>query len=339
MPEGTRWNQPEGGYFLWLDCRAAVAATRSSRAPAREDVVFIKGADFFFHGGGEESARSRSRSPRARDRRGHHPPRAARPRSGAVPPERRPMSGAPRRDRAVAGRTGSSSPVRFAFGIESFGVNAYAPRHGGGVIEDTTSSARRGPARGALLRRQGPRASSRSTARRSMRPAGTFVFVSDPRSVRVPSRPGTDTCPRGRGGAREAVQRLPWEAWLEAAPSSRRGARAGDRDLRARARRAPGQPERPLQPRLLRGARRPRRSDASRTSARPSRRDPRTREWAQTDSDLRLDRVGPAVSRGELGPRRRSAGGRGPRDQAWAGAGGSRADLAALNVGQGVFRG
>jgi DNA-binding transcriptional MocR family regulator len=57
MPEGTGWNQPEGGYFLWLDLPSGVpAATLLARA-GEEDVVFIEGADFFFHGGGEESAR------------------------------------------------------------------------------------------------------------------------------------------------------------------------------------------------------------------------------------------------------------------------------------------
>jgi DNA-binding transcriptional MocR family regulator len=57
MPEGTRWNQPEGGYFLWLDLPSGVAAEALLTVAGEEDVVFIKGADFFFHGGGVESAR------------------------------------------------------------------------------------------------------------------------------------------------------------------------------------------------------------------------------------------------------------------------------------------
>ena len=57
MPEGTRWNQPEGGYFLWLDLPSGVAAEALLTVAGEEDVVFIKGADFFFHGGGEEAAR------------------------------------------------------------------------------------------------------------------------------------------------------------------------------------------------------------------------------------------------------------------------------------------
>jgi len=57
MPEGTGWNRPEGGYFLWLDLPSEVAAETLLARAGEEDVVFIKGADFFFHGGGEESAR------------------------------------------------------------------------------------------------------------------------------------------------------------------------------------------------------------------------------------------------------------------------------------------
>jgi 2-aminoadipate transaminase len=57
MPEGTRWNEPEGGYFLWLDLPSGVATDMLLARASEEDVVFIKGADFFFHGGGEEAAR------------------------------------------------------------------------------------------------------------------------------------------------------------------------------------------------------------------------------------------------------------------------------------------
>jgi DNA-binding transcriptional MocR family regulator len=57
MPEGTRWNEPEGGYFLWLDLPSGVLADALLARASEEDVVFIKGSDFFFHGGGEEAAR------------------------------------------------------------------------------------------------------------------------------------------------------------------------------------------------------------------------------------------------------------------------------------------
>ena len=57
MPDGTGWNQPEGGYFLWLDLPGGVAADTLLARAGEEGVVFINGADFFFHGGGEESVR------------------------------------------------------------------------------------------------------------------------------------------------------------------------------------------------------------------------------------------------------------------------------------------
>ena len=59
MPEGTAWNQPEGGYFLWLDLPSGRERPRVLARAGEEDVVFIKGADFFFHGGGEEAVRAR----------------------------------------------------------------------------------------------------------------------------------------------------------------------------------------------------------------------------------------------------------------------------------------
>jgi 2-aminoadipate transaminase len=57
MPEGTRWNHPEGGYFLWLDLPSGMAAESLLARAGEQDVVFIKGADFFFHDGGDEAAR------------------------------------------------------------------------------------------------------------------------------------------------------------------------------------------------------------------------------------------------------------------------------------------
>jgi DNA-binding transcriptional MocR family regulator len=57
MPEGTTWSEPEGGYFLWLDLPAGVRGDELLARAGDEDVTFIKGSDFFFHGGGDESAR------------------------------------------------------------------------------------------------------------------------------------------------------------------------------------------------------------------------------------------------------------------------------------------
>jgi 2-aminoadipate transaminase len=57
LGDSASWSHPEGGYFLWLDLPAGVRGDTLLTSAAEEDVTFIKGADFFFHGGGEESAR------------------------------------------------------------------------------------------------------------------------------------------------------------------------------------------------------------------------------------------------------------------------------------------
>jgi 2-aminoadipate transaminase len=57
LGESAEWSRPEGGYFLWLDLPAGVRGEELLGRAAEKDVTFIKGADFFFHGGGEEAAR------------------------------------------------------------------------------------------------------------------------------------------------------------------------------------------------------------------------------------------------------------------------------------------
>jgi 2-aminoadipate transaminase len=57
MPEGTSWNEPDGGYFLWVDLPAGVRGEELQAQAAEEGVTFVKGADFYFSGGGEEAIR------------------------------------------------------------------------------------------------------------------------------------------------------------------------------------------------------------------------------------------------------------------------------------------
>ena len=57
LGESAAWSRPEGGYFLWLDLPTGVRGDTLLARTTEEDVTFIKGADFFFHGGGEEAAR------------------------------------------------------------------------------------------------------------------------------------------------------------------------------------------------------------------------------------------------------------------------------------------
>lgn len=57
LGESATWSQPEGGYFLWLDLPAGVRGDMLLARAGEEDVTFIKGADFFLYGGGDEAAR------------------------------------------------------------------------------------------------------------------------------------------------------------------------------------------------------------------------------------------------------------------------------------------
>src|SRR6266487_605496 len=57
FPDGSRWSHPEGGYFLWLDLPGGTDAAELLERAEREDVTFVKGADFYAGPGGESSAR------------------------------------------------------------------------------------------------------------------------------------------------------------------------------------------------------------------------------------------------------------------------------------------
>jgi 2-aminoadipate transaminase len=57
MPEGTRWNEPDGGYFLWVDLPGGLSGETLLAQAKEAGVEFVKGADFYLAGGGESSAR------------------------------------------------------------------------------------------------------------------------------------------------------------------------------------------------------------------------------------------------------------------------------------------
>lgn len=57
LPDGARWNEPEGGYFLWLDLPAGVRADALLERATAEGVTFVRGSDFYVAEGGEEALR------------------------------------------------------------------------------------------------------------------------------------------------------------------------------------------------------------------------------------------------------------------------------------------
>jgi DNA-binding transcriptional MocR family regulator len=57
MPEGTSWNEPDGGYFLWVDLPSGVRGDELQAQAAEAGVTFVKGSDFYLADGGEEAVR------------------------------------------------------------------------------------------------------------------------------------------------------------------------------------------------------------------------------------------------------------------------------------------
>jgi 2-aminoadipate transaminase len=57
FPDGSRWSHPKGGYFLWLDLPEGTDSAVLLERAEREDITFVKGADFYAGPGGESSAR------------------------------------------------------------------------------------------------------------------------------------------------------------------------------------------------------------------------------------------------------------------------------------------
>jgi DNA-binding transcriptional MocR family regulator len=57
MPEGTRWTQPEGGYFLWLELSSGLDTVELSERAGAAGVAFVPGTSFFHDDRGRDSAR------------------------------------------------------------------------------------------------------------------------------------------------------------------------------------------------------------------------------------------------------------------------------------------
>ena len=163
-------------------------------------------------------------------------------------------------------------PVRIPLGIAAFGVNAYGSREAGGhVIEEHDELGAGAGRHEELYVVLAGRATFTVAGEELDAPAGTLVFVRDPATRRsaVAAEPDTTVLVVG-GTVGKAFAPSPWESWLEARPFyDAKDYDAADGHPRARPGGAPGQPERPLQPRVLRGARRSPGRGASRTSGAP----------------------------------------------------------------------
>ena len=196
---------------------------------------------------------------------------------------------------AVAGVEGLAIlPVRIRFGIESFGVNAYSAAAGGRVIEEHDElSAGAGRHEELYFVAKG-HARFTLDGEELDAPAGTFVFVSDPKVRRgaVGLEEGTTVLVVG-GVPGKAFRASPWEAWLEAAPhmesgDHERGIEIFERTLAD----YPGNPN-VLYNLACFESLAGRTDDALEHLGEAVVADPRTREWAQADSDFDAIRSDP----------------------------------------------
>ena len=115
-------------------------------------------------------------------------------------------------------------PVRTRFGIESFGINAYAAREAGGeVIEEHDELGAGAGRHEELYVVLSGRARFSVDGEELDAPAGTLVFVRDSAARRHAVAETADTIVLVVGGTPgRAFAPSPWEAWLEALPSYER---------------------------------------------------------------------------------------------------------------------
>lgn len=186
-------------------------------------------------------------------------------------------------------------PVRIRFGIESFGVNAYtALADGGRVIEEHDELGTGAGRHEELYFVSKGHAVFTLDGEQVDAPAGTFVFVSDPKVRRgaVGLAEGTTVLVVG-GVPGKAFQASPWEAWLEASPhleagEPERGIEIFERTLAD----YPGNPN-VLYNLACFESLAGRTDNALEHLGEAVVADPRTREWAQADSDFDAIRSDP----------------------------------------------
>jgi hypothetical protein len=191
------------------------------------------------------------------------------------------------------GTVGSSAefdirPIRLHFGIESFGVNAYtASEVGGRVIEEHDELGHGAGRHEELYFVARGHAVFELGGEEVDAPAGTLVFVGDPalRRGAVATEKGTTVLVAG-GVVGEAFQPSPWESWLAALPFLEAGEPERGIDVfREALERYPDNPN-VLYNLACFEALAGRREEALDHLEQAVATDPRTREWAQTDSDF-----------------------------------------------------
>ena len=179
-------------------------------------------------------------------------------------------------------------PVRVRFGIESFGVNAYtALADGGRVIEEHDELSAGAGRHEELYFVASGHATFELAGEEVDAPAGTLVFVGDPAVRRAAKAKVEGTTVLVVGGVvGRPFEPSPWEAWLAAMPLLDAGRPEEGIDVFKEAlERYPGNPN-VLYNLACFEALAGRADDALEHLAEAVEADPRTREWAQTDSDF-----------------------------------------------------
>ncbi len=190
-------------------------------------------------------------------------------------------------------------PVRLHFGIESFGINAYsADKAGEHVIEEHDELGSGAGRHEELYLVMSGRATFELAGEQVDAPAGTLVFVRDPavRRAAIAEVGGTRVLVVGAVSGR-AFEPSPWEACFAAKPLLDSGRpEAGIDVFKEALERHPGNPN-VLYNLACFEALTGRADDALTHLQEAVEKDPRTREWAQTDEDFASVRDDPRFPR------------------------------------------
>lgn len=182
----------------------------------------------------------------------------------------------------------SITPIRLHFGIGSFGVNAYTAANAGDeAIEEHDELGSGAGRHEELYFVAAGRATFTLDGDDVAASEGTFVFVPDPATKRSAKaeEPGTTVLVVG-ATLGKAFEPSPWEAWLAAFPHYRHGRYARAIEIMREAHERHGDNANVLYNLACMEALGGEHETALEHLRRAVELDPRTREWAQSDSDL-----------------------------------------------------